>query len=128
MPAKTDAPASLPTGALSPVSDASSTDEMPPTTTPSTAIRSPGRTTSRSPTAISSTAVSVSTPSRSRRARGGCSASSPATAEAARRLTRSSSQRPSVTKPTMISAVSKNTSRAAPALSNAPPAKAAAAL
>ena len=64
----TSSPGPLSTGSGSPVSIASSTAEAPSTTRPSTGIFSPGRTTSRSPTRISSTGTSISPPSRSTRA------------------------------------------------------------
>ena len=56
------------TGRLSPVIIDSSTPEAPSVTTPSTAIVSPGRTRTRSPTRTSATDRSNSTPSRMTRA------------------------------------------------------------
>ena len=55
VPANTVAPARLSTGMLSPVSSDSSTADSPSVTSPSTGMRSPGRTTTRSPTRTSST-------------------------------------------------------------------------
>ncbi len=56
-------PAPFSTGMLSPVIMDSSIAELPSTTTPSTGIFSPGRTTTISPTTTSSTGTSFSTPS-----------------------------------------------------------------
>ena len=63
--AATLSPGPLSTGMDSPVRADSSTAEEPSTTTPSTGMDWPGRTTIRSPTRTSSTGTSVSTPSRS---------------------------------------------------------------
>ena len=57
---KTSSPGVFSTGTLSPVSIDSSTKEAPFTTSPSTGTRSPGLTTTRSPSARSSIAVSIS--------------------------------------------------------------------
>ena len=55
----TSSPAALPTGMLSPVTMLSSTAERPSTTTPSTAIFSPGRTRTTSPTATAAIGTST---------------------------------------------------------------------
>ena len=64
----TASPGRLSTGRLSPVSIDSSTDERPSSTTPSTGIFSPGRTSTVSPGRTSSIGTSCSTPSRTTRA------------------------------------------------------------
>ncbi len=102
-PPVTRAPGSLSTGRLSPVSMASSTLPPPSASTPSAGIRSPGRTTRRSPGASEATATSMSTPSRRMRAVSGRSAVSARMAEAVLRLARPSSHLPSRMK-VMISA------------------------
>ena len=93
-PPVTRAPADLATGRLSPVMSDSSTCDVPSITSPSTAMRSPGRTTTRSPTAMDSIATSASTPSRSTRARSGRSAERARMASVARRFARASSHLP----------------------------------
>ena len=60
VPAMTFAPTSLVTGMDSPVTIDSSTAERPSINSPSTGIFSPGRTRSRSPTAITSSGTSSS--------------------------------------------------------------------
>ena len=62
--AATLSPGPFSTGRLSPVRALSSTEERPSVTSPSTGMRSPGRTTTRSPTSTSSTGISTSAPSR----------------------------------------------------------------
>ena len=64
----TSSPGPLATGIDSPVIIDSSTAEAPSTTTPSTGIFEPGRTTTTSPTTTSSIGISVSCPSRTTRA------------------------------------------------------------
>ena len=64
----TGSPGFFSTGSDSPVSIDSSTAERPSTTTPSTGIFSPGRTSTTSPTRTSSTGISSSVPSRTTRA------------------------------------------------------------
>ena len=63
--AETDAPGALSAGMLSPVSAASLTALVPASTTPSTGMRSPGRTTNTSPVCTCSTGTVTSAPSRS---------------------------------------------------------------
>ena len=60
LPAITAEPAALPTGRLSPVITASSALDSPSSTTPSTGMRSPGRTRTSIPAPISRTATRVS--------------------------------------------------------------------
>ena len=62
--AATWSPGPFSTGRDSPVRADSSTEELPSTTIPSTGIRPPGRTTTRSPIMTSSTGISTSTPFR----------------------------------------------------------------
>ena len=62
--AATLSPGPLSTGRLSPVRALSSTAELPSSTTPSTGMAWPGRTTTWSPTRTSSTGISTSAPSR----------------------------------------------------------------
>ena len=63
VPPKTGSPGPRSTGRLSPVSAAWSTADAPRVTTPSTGIRSPGRTATIAPTGTASTRVGVSRPS-----------------------------------------------------------------
>ena len=63
--AETAAPGALSAGMLSPVSAASLTALVPASTTPSTGMRSPGRTTNTSPVCTCSTGTVTSAPSRS---------------------------------------------------------------
>ncbi|OQA64374.1 MAG: hypothetical protein BWY37_02068 [Firmicutes bacterium ADurb.Bin262] len=65
LPAKTRSPGCLSTGMLSPVSADSSTAEAPSAITPSTGMLWPGRITTTSPTATSSTGISACPPPRS---------------------------------------------------------------
>jgi hypothetical protein len=67
VPAMTLAPTSLVTGIDSPVTIDSSSEERPSATSPSTGTFSPGRTRSRLPTPIASSATSSSVPSSLRR-------------------------------------------------------------
>ncbi len=64
----TRSPSPFSTGSDSPVAMDSSTEEWPPTTSPSVGIFSPGRTIMTSPTSTSSIGTSTSSPSRSTRA------------------------------------------------------------
>ncbi len=64
-PANTGSPGPLVTGIGSPVMAASFAAATPSSTTPSTAMRSPGRATTVSPTAMSAAGTASSTPSRS---------------------------------------------------------------
>ena len=107
MAPQTSPSGSLATGRLSPVSMDSSTAELPSTTTPSTGIFSPGRTSTRSPTITCSRGTSISTPSRRTRALGGARAKRRRMASEARPRVRASSQRPSRMKVMIIRAVSK---------------------
>ncbi len=68
-------PGALDTGRLSPVTTDSSTSLRPSSTTPSVPILSPGRTSSRSPTAISAVGTSTGSPRRMTVARGGARSS-----------------------------------------------------
>ncbi len=72
----TFAPGPFSTGMLSPVTIDSSTQDWPSRTTPSTGIFSPGRTTSKSPAAISEIGASISLPSRITVATSGASSAS----------------------------------------------------
>ncbi len=76
VPPKTASPAAFSTGALSPVTALSSTGDEPLTTSPSTGMRSPGRTIATSPTRTSVTSIATSFPSRSIRAVFGAKSSS----------------------------------------------------
>ena len=98
----TVSPAALSTGMLSPVSMDSSTALWPSTTTPSTAICSPGRTEMISPTATCSTGISTSFPSRSTTAVLGVRSSSSLIAPAVRPLDRASNVLPSRTRVMMM--------------------------
>ena len=69
-------PGALDTGRLSPVTTDSSTSLRPSSTTPSTAILSPGRTSSRSPATTSAVVTSTASPSRMTVALGGARSSS----------------------------------------------------
>ena len=91
----TESPTCLSSGTDSPVKTDSSTAEAPSTITPSTGIRSPGRTRTTSPTITSSIATIVSTPSRSTRASFAPSASKARSALEARPRARASKKRPS---------------------------------
>ena len=79
VPAKTASPTALSTGTDSPVSADSSRLDAPSTMTPSSAIRSPGRTRSAVPGAIVATATVRSTPSTSTCASSGASSLSAST-------------------------------------------------
>jgi hypothetical protein len=87
----------LATARLSPVSMLSSTVDCPRTTSPSTGTASPARTTKRSPGFTSASATSTIAPSRSRRARLGCSFTSPSSAADVPARARVSSSLPSST-------------------------------
>jgi hypothetical protein len=99
-------PGSLVTGMDSPVTRDSSTDERPSTTTPSTAIFSPGRTRTWSPTAMSSSFTASSRPSVIRVAVFGASPSSARMAPEVRSRAPSSSTWPSSTSTVMTAAAS----------------------
>ncbi len=105
----TRSPGAFSTGRLSPVSIASSTAERPSSTTPSTAIRSPGRTTSTSPTTTSATGTETSSPSRTTRAVGGCRLMSSRMASPVSPFARTSSSLPSLISVMISAAVSKYT-------------------
>ena len=96
-PPVTRLPACLATGRLSPVISDSSAWVAPCTTSPSTAMRSPGRTTTMSPTRTAASATSDSTPSRSTRAVGARSACKARMAPVVWRLARASRYLPSST-------------------------------
>ena len=68
LPPTTGSPGRLSTGSGSPVSIDSSTADSPSATRPSTGMRSPGRTATRSPIVTWAIGISASTPSRSTRA------------------------------------------------------------
>ena len=106
-PPVTRSPGPLATGMLSPVIRDSSTWLRPSSTSPSTAMRSPGRTRTRSPRTTASTATSASTPSRSTRAVAGRNNCSARIAEAVSRLARPSSHLPRSTRVTTTAALSK---------------------
>ena len=95
VPPTTASPAPTSTGTDSPVTIDRSTAELPSTTRPSVAIRSPGRTTKCSPTWSRPTGTRVSTPSRSTATSLAPNASSDRRAAPALRLDLASSQRPS---------------------------------
>ena len=102
----TASPAFFSTGRLSPVSMLSSTAVLPPVTTPSTGIFSPGRMRTVSPTTTSSTATSTSVSPRTTRAVLGASPTSALTAAAVRFFARASIHFPASTSATMINDVS----------------------
>ena len=107
VPAMTFASGSLVTGIDSPVTIDSSTDERPSMTTPSTGIFSPGRTRKMSPTATSSSGISSSVPSRTRRAVFGARSISARIAPEVCSRARNSSTCPSRTSTVMTAAASK---------------------
>jgi len=92
----TSLPGPLSTGRLSPVTIASLTAEAPSTTSPSTGIFSPGRTRTRSPTAISLTGTTASAPSRMTVASRGARRSRARTASEVCPRARASRKRPRV--------------------------------
>ena len=97
-PPVTLSPACRATGRLSPVIIDSSTWLAPSCTTPSTGMRSPGRTTTRSPTFTCALGTSTSAPSRRTRAVSGRNTCKARIAAAVCRLARASSHLPSNTK------------------------------
>ena len=97
VPAYTVSPSPRATGRLSPLSALSSSTALPASTVPSTASRSPWRSTTTSPGSSLPMATSCSWPSRSTLAVLGDSASSASIAPAVRRLARLSSSLPSST-------------------------------
>ena len=103
----TGSPGPRSTGADSPVSMLSSTEEDPSTTRPSVGMRSPGRTTIRSPGRTAAMGTLTSAPSRRRRASLAPNSSRRATAREARPLARASKKRPRRMKVMMTAAVSK---------------------
>ena len=109
-PPVTRSPAPLATGRLSPVMSDSSTWLRPSRISPSTGTRSPGRTTTRSPTATDAIGSSTSLPSRRTSARSGRSALSARIASVVWRLARASSHLPSSMKVISAAAVSKYSS------------------
>ncbi|EKD61048.1 MAG: hypothetical protein ACD_54C00424G0005 [uncultured bacterium] len=82
-PADTTVPTPANTGRLSPVSRLRSTSDAPSATTPSTGIRPPGRTRTRSPATTSEIGRTTSSPSTSTVARGTSSAANSSAAERA---------------------------------------------
>jgi hypothetical protein len=94
-PPVTASPTVTSTGTGSPVSIEASTADTPESTTPSTAIFSPGRTTNRSPAASLATGMRTSRPSRSTAASFAPSSASTRSAAPERRLARASKYRPS---------------------------------
>ena len=117
-PPVTGLPACLATGRLSPVSRLSSTPDSPSRTTPSAAMRSPGRITSRSPRRSAATETSSSTPPRRMRARSGRSRSSAWMAAPACRRARASSHLPSRTRAITAADASKYSGAPCPASSD----------
>ena len=107
MAALTLSPSPLSTGTDSPVSADSLTALVPSTTTPSTGMFSPGRTTNRSPTCTCSTGTSVSCPSRQSTAVLGASFSRLLSASVVRPLDRASRVLPTVISAGIIAADSK---------------------
>ncbi len=106
-PAMTRAPAVLATGRLSPVSRLSSTPERPSSTRPSTGMRSPARTWTRSPEWMSAMSASTNWPLRSTRALRGCRPISCSMAVDVRLLARTSSSLPRRTRVTTAALASK---------------------
>ena len=107
-PPVTRCPGSRATGRLSPVSSDSSTWLAPSSTSPSTGMRSPGRTTTRSPTRSRPSGRSASVPSGPITwADAGVSACSARMASTVRCLARDSSHLPSITSVTTTAALSK---------------------
>ena len=111
VPPITLAPTCFSTGMDSPVSIDSSTAEAPSLTTPSVAMRWPGRTTTVSPTITLSAGTSISTPPRTTFAVAGFKSSSLRTAADECFLMISSMYLPSNTKAMMTADTSKYTSR-----------------
>ncbi len=111
VPPTTASPAALGTGIGSPVTIASATSERPSSTIASVGMRSPGRTTSTSPTASDADGTSSSAPPRSTRAVGGANSISRRMAADAWPRERASSQRPASIRATMTAAASKYTKR-----------------
>ena len=107
LPPNTGSPGALSTGSDSPVSIDSSTADVPSTTSPSTAIRSPGRTMTMSPRCTSATGTSISEPSRTTRAVRGWRLMSRLIASDVRPRARDSSTRPSSTRAMIAAATSK---------------------
>ena len=93
----TSDPMPLCTGRLSPVTIDSSTSDSPSSTTPSTGILAPGRTSSRSPVTTSAVGTSTGRPSRMTTARGGANSSRARMASFAPPRARISNQWPSST-------------------------------
>ena len=110
VPPVSGSPTALATGKASPVSMDSSTVDWPVATTPSTAMRSPGRICTRSP-AIRAEIGTSSGSGDSRRAVRGCSATSRAIAAPARPRARASRLRPIRISVTITAAASKYTAR-----------------
>ena len=104
---KTESPAALSTGRLSPVSIDSSSVEWPSVMAPSTGTFSPGRTSTRSPMATSCTGMSTVSPSRHTRAVLACRPMSLRMASEVWPRARASSRRPRTIKARIMTAVSK---------------------
>ncbi len=102
----TSSPGPLATGMDSPVSIDSSTAARPSSTTPSTGIRSPGRTMTRSPGRTSSTGTFLSSPLRTIQASLGRSARSARIAREVRPFARASRNRPRRIRAMIITALS----------------------
>ena len=107
VPPITASPGCFSTGMGSPVTMDSSTKVAPSSATPSTATRSPGRTTTTSPTAMDAIGTSISAPSRRTRADFAWSFSSASMAAEARPLARASRCLPRSTSVTMALDTSK---------------------
>ena len=107
VPANTAAPSCLQTGSGSPLSMLSSTYDAPSATVPSTAMRSPGCTATRSPARSSATGTERSPEGVITVTVFGCRPISFAMAVVVPRFARSSSSRPSRMKATMTAADSK---------------------
>ncbi len=106
VPPTTRSPDRLATGMDSPVSMDSSTALLPDTTSPSAGMRSPGRTTNRSPGVSSSTGISASRRSRSTRTVLGWRSASDRSAAVVCRLARASNVLPSRMRPMMAATAS----------------------
>ena len=111
VPAYTGSPGCFATGRDSPVSMLSSTADEPSRTMPSTGTLSPARTATRSPTAMSSTAISTVVPPRMTCAARGASRRSPCIAADAPAFARASRSLPSSTSVMTAAAASKYTWR-----------------
>ena len=107
VPPETESPGPTSTGTDSPVSMLASIADEPSTTSPSVAMRSPGRTTTRSPTFTCAAGTSASPAGVRTRATVGARSSRARSAAPERRFARCSSQRPTSRKVVTTAADSK---------------------